>query len=219
MKYLALVGLLVAIGHTFSVIAKGGNKIPQGSEVASMVEEVVDDSIFIEETNFVEVIPPARKIKKGGSVTPPAQPAPKNAEEYILRYYKLAQKQYKQTKIPASIILAQGLVESAAGKSGGAKIANNHFGIKCFSKKHKWCCVKACDDSNKDSFRIFETVEECYAEHSKFLKKPRYKKLFSYGTDYVRWARGLKECGYATDKNYARTLISTIRKYKLNRFD
>lgn len=221
-KYLTLVGLLVAIGHTFSVIANGDNKIPPGSEIASMVEEeVVDDSIFIEETNFAVETPPARKINssKKGSVTPPTAPPPKNAEEYIMRYYKLAQTQQKRHRIPASITLAQGLVESAAGTSGGATKANNHFGIKCFAKRHRWCCIKACDDHNTDSFRMFESVKQCYEEHSNFLKQPRYKKLFSYGTDYKKWAYGLKSCGYATDKNYARTLIATIQKYKLNRFD
>ena len=142
-----------------------------------------------------------------------------SAEQYIQKYKGYAISNYKETGVLASITLAQGLVESAAGNSKGARIANNHFGIKCNSKHHKWCCVKAKDDSNADSFKLFKSAKECYKAHADFLHQARYKKLFTYGKNYRNWAYGLKQAGYATDKNYASKLIGVIERYNLHQYD
>lgn len=127
-----------------------------------------------------------------------------------------------QTKygIPASIKLAQGLLESGAGNSQLARRSNNHFGIKChrsWSGKR----VYAADDLPNDCFRKYDRPEESYVDHSEFLKAgPRYRFLFDLAiTDYKGWARGLQKSGYATDKAYANKLIKLIEDYELFRFD
>ena len=150
--------------------------------------------------------------------TPGADP---DVEAYIARYYKLARVEMEKYGIPASITLAQGIIESNAGKSKLAKNNLNHFGVKCMSKRcPKGHCTNHTDDSHKDFFRKYTSVWASYRDHSVFLKNgSRYSKCFKYGKDYKKWARGLKAAGYATDSRYAETLISTIERYRLNRFD
>ncbi|MBQ0034213.1 MAG: glucosaminidase domain-containing protein, partial [Bacteroidales bacterium] len=134
---------------------------------------------------------------------------------YIEAYKQAAVNQELTYKIPASITLAQGLLESGAGKSPLAKEANNHFGIKCHSD---WtgATFTQDDDAVGECFRKYDSAEQSYEDHAKFLLKPRYQKLFSLPiTDYKGWARGLKECGYATDPNYAPKLIKLIEDYDL----
>jgi flagellum-specific peptidoglycan hydrolase FlgJ len=123
--------------------------------------------------------------------------------------------------IPASITLAQGLLESGSGQSTLARKNNNHFGIKCFSKKcRKGHCSNHSDDHHKDFFRTFETPEESYREHSLVLMKDRYKKLFQLPiTDYKNWAHGLREAGYATDPRYGDKLVRMIEDLELWRYD
>jgi len=137
------------------------------------------------------------------------------AEAYILKYKALAIAQEMEYKIPAEITLAQGLHESNAGKSRLARNANNHFGIKCFANNcQKGHCQNYTDDSHKDFFRTFKTVEESFEYHSIFLQKTRYKHLLSLkNSDYKKWCEGLQKAGYATDKNYSKKLIATIEKY------
>ena len=122
--------------------------------------------------------------------------------------------------IPASIGLAQGLVESRAGTSKLARGNNNHFGMKCFSKK---CptghCTNATDDHHKDFFRKYHSAWESWRAHSELLAGGHYSRLKKYGRDYRQWAYGLKALGYATDRTYAEKLISMIEKYDLHRFD
>jgi len=122
--------------------------------------------------------------------------------------------------IPASITLAQGLLESGAGLSDLAKRTNNHFGIKCHGN-WKGGRVYAADDTPNDCFRRYATVEESYKDHSEFLVSgPRYSALFNLSvTDYKGWARGLQKSGYATDRAYANKLIKLIEDYELYRFD
>lgn len=138
---------------------------------------------------------------------------------YIKTYYKLAQIQQREYGIPASITLAQGLLESGAGQSTFAKNSNNHFGIKC----HDWTGDKIYqdDDEKGECFRKYNNVLDSYEDHSKFLKaKPRYSSLFTLSpTDYNNWAYGLKKAGYATDPAYAYKLISIIENYELHKFD
>lgn len=140
-------------------------------------------------------------------------------EEYIERYAMLAVEHQNEFGIPASITLAQGLLESAAGRSTLASSGNNHFGIKCH-KEWKGKTMLRDDDARDECFRVYKTPEESYADHSRFLSRGRYRKLFDLEvTDYQGWARGLRECGYATDPNYAARLITIIERYSLYNYD
>ena len=140
-------------------------------------------------------------------------------QKYIKAYSTLAIKQQAQYKIPASITLAQGLLESGAGQSDLARRSNNHFGIKC----HEWKGARVYhdDDLRGECFRKYSTVEQSYIDHSKFLaERPRYARLFDLRvTDYKGWAKGLQKCGYATDRAYANKLIKVIEDYELYRYD
>lgn len=140
-------------------------------------------------------------------------------QTYINQYKDLAIEQMKRYRIPASITMAQGLLESRAGLSELARQSNNHFGIKC----HGWtgATVYADDDATQECFRAYATVFDSYEDHSKFLsQQPRYRSLFGLSiTDYKGWARGLKACGYATNPRYADNLINIIELYHLERLD
>jgi LysM repeat protein len=139
--------------------------------------------------------------------------------QYIELFHKIAQKQQKEHRIPASIILAQGLLESGAGQSEFTKMSNNHFGIKC----NDWAGDKIYhdDDEKGECFRKYNQVLDSYEDHSKFLiTRPRYSFLFNLQpTDYEGWAFGLKKAGYATDPTYGFKLVSIIETYNLHRFD
>lgn len=138
-------------------------------------------------------------------------------EDYILQYRNIAIENEKQYGIPASITLAQGIIESGSGRSSLAKESNNHFGIKCHSS---WTGKKTYkdDDNKNDCFRVYDNAEESFIDHSLFLtKNKRYASLFQLDkTDYKSWANGLKQCGYATNPNYANLLIDIIELYELN---
>jgi uncharacterized FlgJ-related protein len=140
--------------------------------------------------------------------------------EYYNKYQNLAVEQMQTYGIPASITLAQGILESNSGSSILATKAHNHFGIKCHSN---WTGEKIYldDDAANECFRSYDKAEESYIDHSEFLKKgKRYQFLFSYNqTDYVNWARGLKQAGYATNPKYADLLIQIIEELKLNKLD
>ena len=139
---------------------------------------------------------------------------------YIENYKFIAISHMKQFKIPASITLAQGLLESGAGKSELALKSNNHFGIKC-NTDWKGDKVIAADDTPTDCFRKYTRVDDSYADHARFLAyRDRYVSLFSLDrTDYKSWARGLQKAGYATDKAYANKLIKLIEEYELYLYD
>ncbi|MBD8347145.1 glucosaminidase domain-containing protein [Dysgonomonas sp. HGC4] len=141
-------------------------------------------------------------------------------DDYIDKYKDLAISHMKKYKIPASITLAQGLLESGAGRSSLTVRSNNHFGIKCHNG-WKGESVIAADDTPNDCFRKYKKAEDSFDDHSRFLsEKQRYSDLFSLGiTDYRGWARGLQKAGYATDKAYANKLIKLIEDYELYRFD
>jgi len=140
-------------------------------------------------------------------------------EDYIKQYQSLAVEHMKKHKIPASITLAQGILESGAGMGDLARRSNNHFGIKCHSD-WKGKRVYAKDDRPNDCFRSYNKVADSYEDHSQFLKKARYSSLFKLDiTDYRGWARGLQTCGYATDKAYANKLIKLIEDYELYQYD
>ena len=149
-----------------------------------------------------------------------AQKKLKSYLNYIDDYNGVAVKQMVKYKIPASITLAQALLESGAGLSELAKSSNNHFGIKCHSD-WKGERIYRRDDNPNDCFRKYDRVEDSYEDHSLFLTNhSRYSVLFSYNiTDYEAWARGLQKCGYATDKAYANKLIKYIEDYQLYVYD
>lgn len=152
-------------------------------------------------------------------------------EAYIEKYHEAAVREMTDYGIPASITLAQGLLESAAGTSTLATIANNHFGIKCGDDWEGETYFKVDDDKDKNGnlkrscFRKYESAAESFADHSEFLagqrKEQRYGFLFTQlgPTDYKNWARGLQSAGYATAKDYADNLIDLIERYNLQQYD
>jgi len=139
--------------------------------------------------------------------------------EYIERYKREAISQMKKYNIPASITLAQAILESADGNSELAKNSNNHFGIKCHSS---WEGEKVYhdDDEEGECFRAYDNIEQSFEDHSKFLLKERYADLFKLNIeDYKSWARGLKKAGYATNPDYAKHLIRIIEDNDLSQID
>ena len=140
-------------------------------------------------------------------------------QTYINQYKDLAIEQMLRYHIPASITLAQGLFESSAGRSVLATQGNNHFGIKC----HNWTGPTQYhdDDARGECFRVYKDARDSYEDHSKFLaRQPRYARLFELGQrNYKGWAQGLKQCGYATNPQYANKLIQIIELYKLFDYD
>ena len=149
-----------------------------------------------------------------------AQTRNKQYEAYIKQYRDLAVEEMKKYHIPASITLAQGLLESGAGQSTLARKSNNHFGIKCGSD-WQGKTVRHNDDARGECFRAYKHPKQSYEDHSKFLaSRPRYASLFKLKiTDYKGWARGLKKAGYATDPRYAQRLIDIIELYDLDKYD
>ncbi len=141
-------------------------------------------------------------------------------KEYISFYEQIAIQQMNQYKIPASITMAQGILESGSGNSTLAKTANNHFGIKCHTD---WKGEKVYfdDDAKNECFRSYTKVEDSYIDHSIFLTtRKRYESLFSLSlSDYKGWANGLKSAGYATNPKYAEELIRLIEELELYKLD
>jgi len=141
-------------------------------------------------------------------------------DEYISKYSDIAVSEMHRSGVPASITLAQGLLESGAGNSLLASRGNNHFGIKCAGS---WNGAKIYydDDAKNECFRKYKNAEESFKDHSDFLRySRRYQSLFELEiTDYKGWAYGLKAAGYATDPGYAQKLVDIIEKYDLAQFD
>lgn len=154
------------------------------------------------------------------SVAPAAAQDRITKEEYIDRYKAIAIEHMERYGIPASITLAQGILESDSGNSTLARKSNNHFGIKC---KSSWTGDRVYhdDDAKGECFRKYDSVEESYQDHADFLdQQPRYDGLFAYPSDdYRNWAHGLKAAGYATAPDYAQRLIRVIEDNKLYLFD
>ena len=139
---------------------------------------------------------------------------------YITQYSSIAKDEMRDHKIPASITLAQGILESGMGYGRLAKEGNNHFGIKCHEE---WTGKRIYHDDDKkgECFRLYKNAAASYRDHSLFLKnRVRYSHLFKIkSSNYKGWAEGLKNAGYATDPNYAEKLISLIERFELTRFD
>lgn len=160
---------------------------------------------------------------------PPRDPfadAPNDDEQalttkaYIRRYKEVAVAEMNKFGIPASIKMAQAILETNSGKSKLATVNNNHFGVKCFSKScEKGHCSNFSDDHHKDFFRKYESAWASWRAHSQLLSTGRYAELSKHGKSYEAWARGLTELGYATDPQYANKLIRTIEQYQLQMLD
>lgn len=143
-----------------------------------------------------------------------------NVNSYIDSFKDVAKLNMKQYGIPASIILAQGILESGAGNGRLCKEANNHFGIKCH-KEWNGPSITHDDDASQECFRKYEDPSESYRDHSLFLtSRSRYNKLFELDKgDFKGWAKGLKAAGYATDPKYPSKLIGIIERYQLHKYD
>ena len=155
-----------------------------------------------------------KKLEKG------KKPLNKYTLQYIKKYAPLAVLEMHKYNIPASVTLAQGILESGNGRSQLASKSNNHFGIKCHTG-WKGAKVYHDDDEKGECFRKYKYVETSYKDHSEFLSgRRRYASLFKLRkSDYKGWAKGLKKAGYATDKKYPKKLIKIIEEYKLYEFD
>ena len=139
--------------------------------------------------------------------------------QYIDRFKTIAVQEMNLYGIPASITLAQGLYESGSGNSELARVANNHFGIKCNSTWTGKSYYKD-DDNHNDCFRVYDKPEDSYRDHSNFLKRKNYAHLFELDkNDYQGWAYGLKAAGYATNPKYPQIIIGIIQKYNLDQYD
>lgn len=138
-------------------------------------------------------------------------------KDYIERYKEIALEHQKKYGIPAYITLAQGLLESDAGRSELARKANNHFGIKC-GGAWKGKTVKHKAEKGKECFRRYDRVEDSFEDHAQFLKRERYAPLYKIKiSNYKKWAKTLRKCGYATDRKYPDKLISLIERYNLHK--
>ena len=160
------------------------------------------------------------KTENSKEVTSPANTRkPSSTETYIVTYADVAIDEMQRYNIPASITLAQGILESGSGNGRLASQANNHFGIKC----HEWDGDRIYhdDDAAQECFRKYDDVRNSFRDHSLFLtERSRYSKLFKLKkTDYKGWAKGLKAAGYATDPKYPSKLINLIERYDLHDYD
>lgn len=144
----------------------------------------------------------------------------KSTEDYIEEFKQEAMDEMREFNIPASITLAQGILESSSGNSQLTRNSNNHFGIKCHVG---WEGGKIFhdDDEKGECFRVYDDPRKSYRDHSLFLtSRSRYEKLFKFHKgDYVNWAKGLSEAGYATDRRYPAKLIALIEKFQLHKYD
>ncbi len=148
-------------------------------------------------------------------------------EQYVDAHWYLAVEEMRVSGIPASITLAQAICESNTGNSNLAKSTNNHFGIKCKSSWDGMIHFEYDDDLDRDGqrikscFRVYESVEESFKDHTKFLtESQRYRPLFKHAFyDYKNWAEGLQSCHYSANPEYAEILIRIIENYKLSQYD
>lgn len=182
-------------------------------------KQVVYKTHKIQNTDKVEEKTPIEN-KTAETVIEQKQSIATSTFEYINTYKDAAMKEMREFKIPASITLAQGIIESASGNSELTKRSNNHFGIKCH-KGWEGDSTLHDDDEKGECFRVYKDPLNSYRDHSLFLTtRSRYSNLFSLKNgDYVGWAQGLSEAGYATDRRYPAKLIALIEKYDLHKYD
>jgi flagellum-specific peptidoglycan hydrolase FlgJ len=167
-----------------------------------------------------ETVSPVKQVQHVKKLQKSNKSLNKYSLQYIKRYAPIAVSEMHKYNVPASITLAQGILESGNGRSQLASKSNNHFGIKCHTG-WKGAKVYHDDDEKGECFRKYKYVESSYEDHSQFLSgRRRYASLFTLKkTDYKGWSKGLKKAGYATDKNYPKKLIKIIETYELYEFD
>lgn len=180
------------------------------------VKNLILSSLFVLVLSFSFMHVNAAKKAK----CPPLGPR-MSVQEYCDKYGEEARRQMKKYGIPASITLAQGIIESGYGSSYLAIEAKNHFGIKAYSRGWTGPVVRCDDDAKDEPFCKFKSVEEGYEYHSTFLRNnTRYNSLFALDIrDYESWAHGLKRCGYATNPKYGYMLVEMIENYHLDAYD
>ncbi|MEO6040132.1 MAG: glucosaminidase domain-containing protein [Saprospiraceae bacterium] len=213
---LTKIALLLVLGY---FVASSG-----GSEPGRLSRSIFGSGKALETTLEVSDTPnkPAARRGGGNEAAPVSsrQLTEQMTLDYIERFHKIASTEMEKYGVPASICLAQGLIESRAGNSKLAQQNNNHFGIKCFSRHcPKGHCTNFTDDTHKDFFRKYQNPWESWRAHSQMLASGRYARLKKYGRDYRQWAYGLKKLGYATDRTYAEKLIDMIERYNLQQYD
>ena len=209
---------LIALLVIFTIIGCGSAKrkvqttkkapVTQTQKYKRKVEDPTE--IVIDQKEKTEMLEATSKIKVTREIV----------LAYISKFKKVAQDDMKEYGIPASITLAQGILESGAGTGLLCKLADNHFGIKCH-KEWTGPFVRYDDDAAQECFRKYEHAEESYKDHSLFLtSRPWYAPLFKLPKDdYKAWAKGLKKAGYATDPKYPDKLIGLIERYQLQQYD
>ena len=167
-----------------------------------------------------ETVSPVKQVQHVKKLQKSNKSLNKYSLQYIKRYAPIAVSEMHKYNVPASITLAQGILESGNGRSQLASKSNNHFGIKCHTG-WKGAKVYHDDDEKGECFRKYKYVESSYEDHSQFLSgRRRYASLLTLKkTDYKGWSKGLKKAGYATDKNYPKKLIKIIETYELYEFD
>ncbi len=214
-RALLKIGAIVVLGYF--VIASGSDAPGPFSR------SIFSSGKAMETTLEVSTTDNTNRRKGGGNEAAPVGSRQLTEEMtlgYVERFHKIATTEMEKYGIPASICLAQGLIESRAGDSKLARENNNHFGIKCFSRHcPKGHCTNFTDDTHKDFFRKYQNPWESWRAHSQMLTSGRYARLKKYGHDYRQWAYGLKQLGYATDRTYAEKLIEIIERYNLQQYD
>ncbi len=209
--------IILILGSCMFLISCGGNK-----KVISSTSKTYRTT----RTPAPKPKPTTTVTKVERTITPVEQRKPlppvsytDRVQQYVNTFSGIAMSEMKSYGIPASITLAQGILESGAGYGDLTQRAKNHFGIKC----HDWTGDRVYhdDDRSQECFRKYTDASESFRDHSLFLKnRKRYSRLFTFNPkDYKSWARGLREAGYATDKKYPQKLIAIIEKYNLSSFD
>ncbi len=223
-KILLLLVLLTLIGcnTTKPVIVTKKPPLKLKPEVVRTIKKTSIPSISKETTTVVKPLKNEASARATEVIVSTSKTVVTNdvIASYISKFKEIAMANMKNYGIPASIILAQGILESGAGRGDLAVSANNHFGIKCHEG---WTgeSVKHDDDSDQECFRKYNNPSESFKDHALFLTgRPRYSKLFDFSKgDYRAWAKGLRIAGYATDPKYPEKLISYIERYKLHQYD
>ncbi len=205
---LCITAFLVSCGGNKKVITSRTEKPTPRRTTVTTIERNTQEIIS-------EKLPDVAPGKKSSTTIPYKE----RVQHYIFEFSSIAMSEMKTYGIPASITLAQGILESGAGYGELTQRAKNHFGIKC----HDWegDRVYHDDDRSQECFRKYNQASESFRDHSLFLKnRKRYSRLFTFNKkDYKSWARGLREAGYATDRKYPEKLISIIEKHQLYKFD
>ncbi|WP_103072564.1 glucosaminidase domain-containing protein [Aquimarina sediminis] len=209
---------ILLLGVTTFMISCGGSKKVTSSRTPKPIPKRTTVT-HVERSTKEIIVEPKNKKEEETKKPLPVLSYKDRVQRYIFEFSGIAKSEMKTYGIPASITLAQGILESGAGYGELTQKAKNHFGIKC----HDWegDRVYHDDDLSQECFRKYNLASESFRDHSLFLKdRKRYSRLFTFSKrDYKSWARGLREAGYATDKKYPQKLISIIERYQLYKYD